>query len=170
MRIGDRVLLIIAMLLCIAASAYLFAIVWGFLPLQSLVQALYNIMDAWYYRVGVTALLLLMALGFVRLLFVRTNPGQVLLREGIAINQSGDVRISVDALRADVRRGGQDRPQSRIGRLYGEYLRAGAFDRHQSALQSRAVHSGNRGSAAAEDRADASGILRHYDCEGAGFN
>ncbi len=99
MRIGDRVLLIIAMLLCIAVSAYLFAIVWGLLPLQRLVQVLYNIMDAWYYRIGVTALLLLMAIGFVRLLFVRTGSGQVLLKEGIAINQAGDVRISVEALR-----------------------------------------------------------------------
>ena len=99
MRIGDRVLLIVAMLLCIAVCGYLFAIVWGLLPLQGLVQVLYDIADAWYYRIGVTALLLLLFLGFAKLMFIRVGSKQVLLQEGIAINQAGDVRISVEAIR-----------------------------------------------------------------------
>ncbi len=99
MRLGDRVLLIVAMLLCIAVCGYLFAIIWNLLPLQGLVQVLYDIADAWYYRIGVSALLLLLFLGFAKLMFVRVGSKQVLLQEGIAINQAGDVRISVEAIR-----------------------------------------------------------------------
>ena len=99
MRIGDRVLLVIAMLLCIATCGYLFAVVWDMLPMQNFVQVLYRISNAWYYRIGFSALLLLLMIGFTKLVFIRTGTKQIPLQDGIPISQNGDVRITVDALR-----------------------------------------------------------------------
>jgi hypothetical protein len=73
MRIGDRVLLVVAMLLCIASCAVLFAVVWGFMPMARVVELLLHVTSAWYYRIGVSALLLLLIIGFTKLLFVGSS-------------------------------------------------------------------------------------------------
>ena len=98
MKIGDRILLILAMLLCIAGCGYIVALSWGVLPLAEATRVLLYIADNWQMQVLVTIGAIVLIAVFIKLMFVRVGASKVKLQSGLAITAQGDVRITADAL------------------------------------------------------------------------
>lgn len=98
MKIGDRILLILAMLLCIAGCGYVVALSWGWLPLAEATRVMLYIAANWQMQVLVTIGAIVLIALFIKLMFVRAGGANVKLQGGLAITSQGDVRITADAL------------------------------------------------------------------------
>ena len=97
MKIGDRILLILAMLLCIAGCGYIVALSWGWLPLAEATRVMLYIAANWQLQVLVSIGAIVLIAVFIKLMFVRVGGGAK-LQGGLAITPQGDVRITTEAL------------------------------------------------------------------------
>ena len=99
MKASDRILLILSCLLGIAGCAAVFAVIWGFLSFAQVASAVAWLTARWQFQVLASMVLVLIALLFVRVMFIRQRGKSTQKLQGtIAVAGAGDISISKDAV------------------------------------------------------------------------
>lgn len=99
LKASDRILLILSCLLGIAGCAAVFAVVWGFLPFAQVASAVAWLMVRWQFQVLISMVAVLIALLFIRVMFIRQRGKSTQKLQGtISVAGAGDISISKDAV------------------------------------------------------------------------